>query len=73
MKEEINVPSVGESITTGVVAAWLKQSGEQPVIPLYRLFDRTIRIEVYLVQRIAEQRANFASQTFLKGNPRIAR
>ena len=28
MKEEIKVPSVGESITTGTLAAWLRQDGE---------------------------------------------
>ncbi|UCF15540.1 MAG: 2-oxoglutarate dehydrogenase complex dihydrolipoyllysine-residue succinyltransferase [Phycisphaerales bacterium] len=28
MKEEIKVPSVGESITTGVIVAWLKQNGD---------------------------------------------
>ncbi|MBL7188724.1 MAG: 2-oxoglutarate dehydrogenase complex dihydrolipoyllysine-residue succinyltransferase [Phycisphaerae bacterium] len=28
MKEEIKVPSVGESITTGVIVAWLKRSGD---------------------------------------------
>ena len=28
MKEEIKVPSVGESITTGTVAAWLRQDGD---------------------------------------------
>ncbi|MCP4256181.1 MAG: 2-oxoglutarate dehydrogenase complex dihydrolipoyllysine-residue succinyltransferase [Planctomycetes bacterium] len=29
MKNEIKVPSVGESITTGVVVSWLKHNGEQ--------------------------------------------
>ncbi len=29
MKQEIKVPSVGESITTGIVAAWLRQDGDQ--------------------------------------------
>ena len=29
MKEEIKVPSVGESITTGTVAAWLRRDGER--------------------------------------------
>ncbi|MBW7988719.1 MAG: 2-oxoglutarate dehydrogenase complex dihydrolipoyllysine-residue succinyltransferase [Planctomycetes bacterium] len=29
MKNEINVPSVGESITTGVVVSWLKNNGDQ--------------------------------------------
>ena len=29
MKEEIKVPSVGESITTGVIVSWLKQNGNQ--------------------------------------------
>ena len=29
MKNEIKVPSVGESITTGVVVSWLKNSGDQ--------------------------------------------
>jgi len=28
MKEEIKVPSVGESITTGVIVTWLKQNGD---------------------------------------------
>lgn len=28
MKEEIKVPSVGESITTGVIVTWLKHSGD---------------------------------------------
>ena len=28
MKNEINVPSVGESITTGVVVSWLKNNGD---------------------------------------------
>jgi len=28
MKEEIKVPSVGESITTGVIVTWLKRSGD---------------------------------------------
>jgi 2-oxoglutarate dehydrogenase E2 component (dihydrolipoamide succinyltransferase) len=28
MKEEIKVPSVGESITSGVIVAWLKQNGD---------------------------------------------
>jgi len=28
MKEEIKVPSVGESITTGVIVNWLKQNGD---------------------------------------------
>lgn len=29
MKEEIKVPSVGESITTGVIVSWLKHNGDQ--------------------------------------------
>ncbi|MHC4540205.1 MAG: 2-oxo acid dehydrogenase subunit E2, partial [Planctomycetota bacterium] len=29
MKTEVKVPSVGESITTGVVVAWLKHNGDQ--------------------------------------------
>jgi 2-oxoglutarate dehydrogenase E2 component (dihydrolipoamide succinyltransferase) len=29
MKHEIKVPSVGESITSGVIVSWLKQNGEQ--------------------------------------------
>ena len=29
MKEEIKVPAVGESITTGILSAWHKQNGEQ--------------------------------------------
>ena len=29
MKSEIKVPSVGESITTGVVVSWLKRNGDQ--------------------------------------------
>jgi len=29
MKNEINVPSVGESITTGVVVSWIKNNGDQ--------------------------------------------
>ena len=29
MKHEIKVPSVGESITSGVIVSWLKQSGDQ--------------------------------------------
>lgn len=29
MKEEIKVPSVGESITTGVIVSWLKQNGDR--------------------------------------------
>ena len=29
MKNEIKVPSVGESITTGVVVSWLKNNGDQ--------------------------------------------
>ena len=29
MKNEIKVPSVGESITSGVVASWLKKNGDQ--------------------------------------------
>ena len=29
MKNEIKVPSVGESITTGVVVSWLKHNGDQ--------------------------------------------
>ena len=28
MKEEIKIPSVGESITSGVIVAWLKRSGD---------------------------------------------
>ncbi|MDT8304036.1 MAG: biotin/lipoyl-containing protein, partial [Sedimentisphaerales bacterium] len=28
MKNEINVPSVGESITTGVVVSWIKNNGD---------------------------------------------
>ena len=28
MKEEIKIPSVGESITSGVIVAWLKQNGD---------------------------------------------
>ena len=28
MKEEIKVPSVGESITSGTVATWLRQDGD---------------------------------------------
>lgn len=29
MKAEVNVPSVGESITTGTIVAWLKNNGDQ--------------------------------------------
>ncbi len=29
MKTEVKVPSVGESITTGVIVAWLKRNGDQ--------------------------------------------
>ena len=29
MKTEVTVPSVGESITTGVIVSWLKRSGDQ--------------------------------------------
>jgi 2-oxoglutarate dehydrogenase E2 component (dihydrolipoamide succinyltransferase) len=29
MKQKVEVPSVGESITTGVVVAWLRKNGEQ--------------------------------------------
>ena len=28
MKEEIKIPAVGESITSGVIVAWLKQNGD---------------------------------------------
>ncbi len=29
MKQEVTVPEVGESVSSGVLAAWLKQSGDK--------------------------------------------
>ena len=29
MKQEITVPSVGESVTQGILASWLKPAGER--------------------------------------------